>query len=501
MKKLLITLIAPLLFAACVKPDIAPPDSPEEPKGEAGKIVSFGFLKQNNPDAVLANVVATVRKGEILTCSPMLLDVSNLVATFKTDMGRVYIGDTEQISGTTSNDFSQPLTYRVVTDQGVESEWLVSISNTGLPVVVITTPGNAAIPPKTEDWLEGTKLTIYSSEGGVDFDGEVNIRGRGNSTWTFPKKPYAIKLNEKASILGMPKHKRWVLLANWLDKTMLRNATSFHIASLTGLEWTPRGEFVEVVLNGRHKGNYYLCEQIKIDKNRVDIAEVSDSDPSGGYLMELDVYFDEVFKFHSPVRSMPFMFKDPDEVSALQQAYMENFVATLEGALYDDIRFATREYADYLDVDSFIDWWLVHELTGNSEPMHPKSSYMHKDSGGKLKAGPVWDFDWETFVPYKSNVFVDKEAIYYGRLFQDELFVARLKERWSELKPAFDGVGDYILREAERLAPSAALNNKMWPINVVVNGDEQLTYEVAVERMYSSFVSKLKWLDQQIEGM
>ena len=195
------------------------------------------------------------------------------------------------------------------------------------------------------------------------------------------------------------------------------------------------------------------------------------------------------------------MFKDPDEVTDAQVDYMYNYESALEDVLCDKTRLEAGEYADYLDVDSFVDWWIVHELTGNTEPYHPKSSYMHKDRDGLLKAGPVWDFDWETFVPYKSSGFSIKGAIYYGYLFEDDAFVARVKERWAELKPAFDGVGDYILREAERLAASAALNNKMWPINVVVNGDEQLTYEVAVERMYRSFVSKLKWLDQQIEGM
>ena len=233
----------------------------------------------------------------------------------------------------------------------------------------------------------------------------------------------------------------------------MRNHIAFHIARQTDLEWTPRGEFVEVVLNGKHKGCYYLCEQIKVDKNRVNIAELTDEEPSGGYLMELDVYFDEVFKFHSPSVSMPFMFKDPDEVTPVQEEYMYNFISVLEESLCDKERLATREYTSYLDVDSFIDWWLVHELTGNGEPMHPKSSYMHKDKDGLLKAGPVWDFDWETFVPYKVNGYVVRDAIYYPYLFADEGFVARLKERWTLLKPRLEQVGAFIESEAARIAP------------------------------------------------
>lgn len=463
---------------------------------------SFTILKEKNPDAVLASVQVPTGETTIDHHTPLLIDRSSLVVDFVTDIpATVYVGDVEQVSGQTVNDFTSPVTYRMVGVEGDENECVVSLSSTGLPVVVINTPSSQSVPPKTEDWLEGTELCIYDAEGELVYNDEVEIRGRGNSTWTFPKKPYALKLNEKASILGMPAHKRWVLLANWLDRTLLRNDVAFHIASLSGLEWTPRGEFVEVILNGRHKGCYYLCEQIKVDKNRVNIAELSDADPSGGYLLELDVYYDEVFKFTSARWNFPYMFKDPDEVTDAQFAYMEGYVAELEEALYDDERFAAREYTDYLDVDSFVDFWLVFELTMNSEPFHPKSVYMHKDRGGVMKAGPVWDFDWETFVPYKASSYVVKEALYYARLFEDAAFVQRVKERWAELKPAFEGVPEYISALAEHIAHSEAINHQLWPIDVVVNRDEHLSFEEAVSLMRKSYENKLRWLGKQIEGM
>lgn len=349
--------------------------------------------------------------------------------------------------------------------------------------------------------MEGVRLKIIAPDYTVEYDEEINIRGRGNTTWNFPKKPYALKLNKKASILGMPEHKRWVLLANWLDKTLLRNHIAFRIAQQTGLEWTPRGEFVEVVINGHHRGNYYLCEQIKVDEKRVNIAELGEGDPSGGYIMEVDTYFDEEFKFYSEVCQFPYMFKDPDEVSDEEFAYMEQYIAGLETVLYDDARLARGEYLNYLDVDSFIDYWFVYELTGNWEPQHPKSVYMHKDRGGVLKAGPVWDFDWETFVPYKTTTFATKEALYYKRLFEDRSFVARVKERWEMFKPRFEGVVQFIDSEASRLAVSGGLNDTMWKITMVVNGDEDLSYSAAVTRLKNTYAQKVRWLDEQIKGM
>ncbi|MBO7300100.1 MAG: CotH kinase family protein [Tidjanibacter sp.] len=462
---------------------------------------SFFIQNSYNKEAMLGTMPKpTLGEGKIEICTPMIIDRTALVATFKTDGGKVYVGDVEQISSQTPNDFTNPVTYRVVSETGHATEWVVSVTNTGLPIIVINTPNGATIPPKTEDWLENTQITIYNADLTIDYQEVVNIRGRGNSTWNAPKKPYAIKLNNKASLLGMPAHKRWVLLANWLDKTMLRNRVAFEIAEQTDLAWTPRSEFVEVVLNGVHKGNYLFCEQIKVDRNRVNIAEPSDDNPSGGYILELDTYFDEVFKFHSPHYNMPYMFKDPDEVTDVQYNYLFDYIENFEASLVDDERFAAREYVNYIDVDSFIDWWFVHELTSNPEPHHPKSSYLYKDVDGKLTAGPVWDFDWETFVTYSTNTWCIKESIYYGRLFQDEAFVARVKERWELLKPRFESVTDFILSEAARLTRSANINEPMWPITWVVNQDEKLSYSLATTRMRNNYSAKLHWMDRTISS-
>ena len=212
--------------------------------------------------------------------------------------------------------------------------------NSGLPIVFIDTPNNTNIESKTE-WMEGTSISIIDTDGTMDYSSNhLQIRGRGNSTWEFPKKPYALKLDNKAEILGMPKHKRWCLLANWMDRTLMRNDVSFQIARQTGLAWTPRGQFVEVVLNGNHIGNYYLCEQIRAGKNRVNITEMEATDIegdaiTGGYLVELDTNFDEVNKFHSAIANMPYQFQEPDEdvLQPEQMAWFEGYINEMESNL------------------------------------------------------------------------------------------------------------------------------------------------------------------------
>ena len=147
-------------------------------------------------------------------------------------------------------------------------------------------------------------------------------------------------------------------------------------------------------------------------------------------------------------------------------------------------------------MESFVDWWLVMELTGIWEPNHPKSTYMHKDKGGRRTMGPVWDFDWETYV--HMDWFRIKDALYYGRLFQDERFKALVKERWTLLKPGFETLPEYIRIEAGKIRNSESMNHRMWPITQVVNKDESMSFDQAVESMTEAYRSKLEWMDNQI---
>lgn len=370
-----------------------------------------------------------------------------------------------------------------------------------LPVLYLTTPGGQNITSK-ENWMADCVIEIVTPNEDDDiYLSNVSLRGRGNSTWGYPKKPYAIKLDKKSEVLGMPAHKRWVLLANWMDKTLLRNSVAFEIARKTGLEWTPRGTFVEVVLNGAHLGNYYLCEQIKVDKNRVNVAELKETDTeepaiTGGYLVELDTYYDEVNKFRSIHKNLPVNFKEPDEdvLNSQQMNWFSNYFNRIEDILYGA---GEGSYQDYIDVNSFIDWWLVHELTYNTEPNHPKSSYMHKDRNGKLKAGPVWDFDWATFIPNIDNFRVNN-AIWYDKLFEDPAFVETVKQRWNTLKPGFQTIIPFIDEQAAYIRQSAIVNANMWPINQDINGDEKMSFDAAVNRIREAYEGRINTLDRLI---
>lgn len=372
---------------------------------------------------------------------------------------------------------------------------------TGLPVVMIVTPDSANVTSK-EDWMKNTRMSIYDEQGALNYEGDLAIKGRGNTTWSAPKKPYALKLDSKSEILGMPKHKRWVLLANYLDKTLMRNHIAFFIAKAKGisLEWTPRGTFVDLVLNGKHLGNYYLCEQIKIDENRVNVHENEPDDIDGGYLLELDTYYDEVNKFRTPFRKLPVMFKEPDEddLTPAQFEYVKDYFAKVENALYADDSQKTGNYKDLIDVNTFVDFWFVNEVTGCDESSWPKSCYMHKDKGGKLKAGPVWDYDYATFGKFYGK-FITNKYVWNDQILADPEVMALARERWQMLMPEFMKVADEIDRLKEILEKSAEVNEKMWPITGSnVNGDEKLPFGEAADLMKKNLMERLNWIDMNL---
>ena len=363
-----------------------------------------------------------------------------------------------------------------------------------LPKLLIETPGRLDVLHKST-WVEGATIWSVSPSDDTTKLGTIKIKLRGNSTRSYPKKPYNIKFDSKVPLLGMTKGKKWCLLANWMDRTLLRNDTAFELARRSpGLAWTPDGRFAEVVLNGQELGNYYVCEKITISGSRVDVSE------PGGFIIELDTYFDEVNKFHSSALNMPVNIKEPDEddilpgdFERLQSAYETAEAAVMKAG-------GDTTFRKLIDIDSFVDWWIVMELSGNGEAGHPKSSYMYCDSDMVFHAGPAWDFDWGTFIP-NMNYFTCKGCIWYPYLFRDSLFVERVKFKWAAQKADYAGVLEHIDSISDEIENSAIADCAKWPIDQDVNHDETLGWRSAVSRLRSALDYRISWLDGQIEDL
>ena len=377
------------------------------------------------------------------------------------------------------------------------------VAYTGLPTLYVNTPNGIEITEK-DRWIDGTELTLKDAGNGNFEKVTTEFRGRGNSTWEQLKKPYAIKLNSKAEIMGMPKHKRWVLIANYLDNSFLKNHMAFYLSKKFELGYTVRGEFVNLVFNGVYRGLYWLGEAIKVDKNRVKIYDGEDGmddNMDKDFLIEMDTHFDEVAKFYTPIRKMPYMVKNDDyivedvlnekgkkvkdkygntvtQVSTVGQARLERFqnkIAALENLLYPDYgtnnnckantnncSAPDESYADIIDVESWAKFWLINEIMDNTELNEPKSAYFtyqNKKEGDVFKAGPVWDFDagaTTTNAPIKLDT-----SIYYNALFKSPKFIKAVKDVWNKYSSTID-FNTEIQTMRSRLATAAKLDSLMW---------------------------------------
>lgn len=359
-----------------------------------------------------------------------------------------------------------------------------------LPTLVIDTPDSAPIVSKTE-WIDGARAQLWSPQGRLTDLGTLSVKGRGNNTWRRDKKPYAIRLDKASELLGMPSDRRWDLLANWLDITKLRNDITFELARCCkGLAWTPHGEYVELVLNGVHLGNYYLVEHIKMDSQRVNI-------PEGGYIVEFDSYYDEEFKFRTSIKDLPVNLKHPDDESAAALLPMVKY--DINGAEFVITR--GQDLGAVIDLDSFIDFFIVNEITGNRELRHPKSTYFHKAPDGLLTAGPVWDFDYGTFLESKVSGWFCNETLWYKELFGYPEFVSGLKSHWNLYRRDLYAVLGYLDKRADHIRQSVRRDNGMWPVTVDTNKDNNLTYDQAVDRLRAVLAERLNWLDASIRNL
>ena len=385
-----------------------------------------------------------------------------------------------------------------------------------IPTVRLYTAGKAQIVDR-ENYVKGSIKVedpdcIYSEN--ALYEGTMRIRGRGNSTWDMPKKPYKIKLDEKASLLGMPKDKEWCLLANYADKTLLRNITAMEISRILEMAWTPGMRSVDVYLNDEYIGVYTLSEHKKVAKNRVNI----DTD-AGDIYLEIEQNQDEPRCFWTGM-GVPMMFSDPseptDEVFNSTVQYFNDFEAALTANDFTD---PEKGYAAYIDVDSFVNYYIIQELVKNIDGNLRKSSFLTKTPTGKLVMYHVWDFDLtlgncdyfdaEVGNSYTKFFIKDygawgKNTSWYHRLFQDPAFVDKVQARWKEVLPQLKTVPDYIDEQHEMLFGAEDRNFERWNIlNTYVwpNAKVLGTYKAELNYLKSFYKGRLDWLDTNLMAL
>jgi len=577
--------------------------------------------------------------------------VDQLVASFEYTGISVSIGDTIQESGSTVNDFTDIVTYSVTNSDGDVEEYTVDLMRfTGLPIIYLKTDDAVAIDSK-EDYVQGDT----SLDGGRDFDNlddlEMKIRGRGNSTWGLhPKKPFQMKLSDKAEFLGMPNDKKWLFLAEYSDKTMLRNKISFEMGYISNLDWTPQGRFAEVYINDEYNGTYNITQKVEESGNRVALGDT-------GYLLELDqlsrldpddVYFDSVITEKFLVN-----IKEPNlERNSSEYVYIKTLINDFENAMLgsttvisyfavsettsdnvwdvnlsqtmtlvpnseyrvsfkakssidrtmiaglglyhdpwtnvgepislttewqtfsltqtttdfgdnqsrvlfdmggdqggevwiDDVSVLNTDgeelitngdfqsgesswaggaataanitsypigaetYAEYIDIDSFVDWYLISEITKNVDSKSFSSMFLNVLPGEKIKMGPLWDFDLSFGnVDYADSRYAEgwwvKYHPWYERLFQDPDFVTKVKVRFAYFRDNQEFILDKIDTYAQQLQWAQQENDNKWQtlgMYVWPNPAFFDTYQEEVDHMKAWYVDRMNWLDEAFKNL
>lgn len=455
-----------------------------------------------------------------------------------------------------------------------------------LPVMYLNFDLDAVLADKTT-YVEGTMKLQGDSKFMSSkqlYDGSLEVKGRGNTSWAARKKPFKLKLDSKADILGMGKNKHWVLLANATEGSLMRNDLAYKLSGLWGMTYQD-GKWIDLIINGEYYGNYYLCEHIRVGSTRVDIADLADNasgaadaiaeagaiideagNPvdagdladameedlswistdsftckeqtvkvsdyykydkntliTGGYLFELDEYYDEISKFRSSL-NQPIMFNTPEFADTNREMvnYAVNFINSFESAIQSPdfhglYKMQNVSAYDLFDFDSLVKYWMVQELFMNVDAMK-KSTYLHKDQDtadgiSKMNMGPVWDMDWSSngeggsdyavwqTVKYKSNAQANQ---WYKYLCKDPYFLVKVREFYwahrSEMKDMIasiygQAVNDIFTDNAyEYLYESAMVNQKLW-------GNYKSGYDGEVKKLYTWLNNRMDWLDWQMKDI
>ncbi len=443
-------------------------------------------------------------------------------------------------------------------DQGLLINWSLTFSDepskpfpfesSNLPLILINTfgqfiPDNPKIMAHMGIIDNGPEQRNYLTDSLNGYDGLIGIERRGSSSQGFPKKSYGFETWDdlggeiNVSLLGMPEESDWILNAHYSDKTLMRNVLTYNLSNKIG-QYAARTRFCELFLNDQYWGVYAFMEKIKRDDNRVDIAKLDPGDTTGvnltgGYILKIDKisgsggegwYSTFLPPIHPQGQTIYYQYEYPEYADLQQQQinYIQNYVDTFETKLFDYQPGGPRNYADYLDIGSCIDYFILNELSRNIDG-YRLSTFFYKDRGGKLVMGPLWDFDlaWNNADyceatnyqgwAYKFGDFCPDDTwqlpFWWDKLLSDPDFTHELRCRWESLRMTsldLDSLFEYINGQVDTLDEAQQRNFIQWPILGIWVWPNPwpipTTYAGEISNLKLWIFNRLFWLDNNIPG-
>lgn len=529
---ILAALAALLLFLLCGCNDTVsgasknpPLESDIESKAEAEinqelEIYSFSLLKAENKN-ISEDISWEIKEDSVVCKISCVADpetLKNAVISIDSNGKKAeFSGPALNSDGTVDLLLNDSLFVTIYDEIGRYKKYSVKTDyiKTLLPIVKIDVEQGEEIDSKEE---YKSALISINCENADGFDPlpqtEVKIKGRGNSTWEWEKKPYQIKFSVKTKVLGMSAAKKWVLLANYNDKSLIRNNVAAAMSLQLGFEYTAKQYPVDVFINGEYMGVYTIGEKIEVADGRVELATSNSADC--GMLIEMggkeDGDIEDLDYFHLDIlKHMAVVYPDDEERTREHTAYIKDYMQKTEDAIV-----SLNGYQDYIDIDSVIDWLIMTELTYNLDCCFRRSCFFTKDAGGLLKMGPVWDYDtsfgnlYKDYDNYKAFASLSQDKGYIRDnwityLMTDNSFRVRLRDRWDEKKDSLlEAAMSTIDLLYEKIKRSAKSNFKVWDILDKKVGCEPSfvtqynTYELQVEYLRTFIQDRWNWLDENI---
>ncbi|HPE95646.1 MAG TPA: CotH kinase family protein [Bacillota bacterium] len=436
-----------------------------------------------------------------------------LVLTFEHTGSLLLVDGKVVISGSTPVLLSETTIITVVAQDGTKKNYSLNTydSSNGLPAFFINTVDGDAVTSRF-DYKDAT-ISVIGSKGKSFYSAAAQIRVRGNSTAGYDKKPYRIKFELAQDVLGMGKYKSWVMLALFFDRTLIRTEIVTRFANkLDGLDYVPDMQLAEVYLNNEYVGVYDIGHQIDVDDGKVEIEQGS-SAVDTGYLLETDArYTEEGYELGVDcfmLGSSYMCICSPETVTKEQYKYISEYLNRVNRLLI-----AKSEYVwNYIDMDSFIDWYIVNELTRNVDSAMFLSCRMYKEAGGLLYMGPIWDFDLSCGNADYGDMenpegWYVRHAVLFTSLFKYTEFRQALKDRWNELidtaiPEIFEDI-DYYEASIKKAYNAnfkkwSIFGTYIWPTPAVI-----VTYTTQKQHydyLRNYLTLRIEWLDKEINAL
>ena len=468
----------------------------------------FEFLHADNPYQLVEDVKCEIAGDSVVCWVPNIMPNKVLIPQFSYQGKNLTIGGKAVESGVTSIDFGKPQKLTVTSDLLSKDYTVYVYSYTGLPMVWLTTNNREDI--SVSDLVYEAKLKIVENArtrgAGDVIEANARLKAIGPLSWVsskldgssqMGKNNYRFTINAAYSVLDDPMNTTWELLSNAKDATMLHTQTGFHLGKISNLHFTPHFHFADLMLNERYFGTYLLGESIDYTNNRTGVE-------SNGFIVKIDASNGRTY-FKTDNLEQPVTIVSPTVFSGDEDyQFISNYVRSAESALFgSNFTDASEGWQRYLDMDSFVDWYLINEIAKNLDGDFGAECYMNMKRDGKLRMGPLWKMERSFgYGDSSTSDFVIKNVKWYNRLFQDPAFVAKVKERFTYFYNHKNDILKEIDADVSYLRNAIPENNNKWEVFSGSSADDvRKKYQKEVASMKSWIEKRMDWLNDEISKL